>query len=79
MLKEEFKMNFLRSHSDMESGRIRTAPGGHLHANRNEIFARTPAVTKEMLQKLQNAELGPKKAHLCGYDFNIRQISSKYI
>lgn len=59
----------------MESGRIRTAPGGHLHANRNEIFARTPAVTKEMLQKLQNAELGPKKAHLCGYDFNIRQIS----
>lgn len=54
----------------MESGRIRTAPQRNFENNCQQIFN-----TKELLNKIQNTEVGPKYFELCGYELHIRQIS----
>lgn len=48
----------------------------YLEKNCNQIFVKGPALTKEILEKM-NTDLVPKETHLFGYDFNTKKVLCK--
>lgn len=48
-----------------------------LETNCGQIFSKSSAFTRDIIEKLEETELGPKNTIICGHEFRTRQLWGK--
>lgn len=47
-------------------------------SNCGQIFSKGTAITRDILEKLEETEIGPKHTVICGQEFNTKQLWGEF-